>query len=345
MSPPQPRIVIINSTLGFQQSATHGCEPSPLHHWGWPPGMGDKILVHSKTRFGIVSRYRLGFDIRLLFLTLKSLQSHASGVYLVTPPDLLKAVPLVKRLFPKKPLVGWTWTAADVKRDLKILRHFDGVLALTDGAYSELSEQGFGSRGALGIWGCPQAAYRPKDAQASDLPQTYDIGIFGLSKRDWGTINAVAADDQFTVAVSKRVQEKLQAGRHITALEVSGPGNFSQALRSCAACLIPICKGEEEPVGYTNLIESLHCGTPVVIPRHSTIPRRVLSLPGVFTYLASDSGSLHHAIESAKIEGRDPARRRLIMESADQHLSGEKMRAQLQKWFGTATTEQRPHMS
>src|SRR6266700_181136 len=125
-------IVVVNSTVAARLAMWKDEQISPIHYWGYCPREEDTLLRHGLNRYEIVLRHRLcgGTDPRVLARTFWELARGAQGVYCVTQPDLLRAVALLKRIFPKRPFATWVWTAREAQQNAHCLRFCDHVFSL-----------------------------------------------------------------------------------------------------------------------------------------------------------------------------------------------------------------------
>lgn len=320
-------IVIVNSTLPVRRAMAPNGDFSPIHYWGYEPRPHDHLLSHKLNRYEIVFRHRVcgGTDLRLLVQTLWWLARGATGVYCVTHPDLMRAVPLLKKLFPSKSFVTWIWTPREVREYASSLRLCDHVFSLTDLGLKELKRLGLAGKCSLGIWGCSPEFYEAK--VGVHYPPIYDLLFLGLISRDAELVKLLSAMNEFTIAATTQSIATLGATCRIREMPCNSRGDLIRTIQSARATLVPLKAGDREPTGLTNVIESLLCGTAVVISDCSVIPEQVLSLPGVYRYKAGCVEScrqvIYRVLENAQHEGSRSA----IKRAAAVVLNGQSLRA------------------
>jgi glycosyltransferase involved in cell wall biosynthesis len=328
-------IVCVNSTLAGQAALIARGVVSPIHGWGFDGTSADRVFAHGRSRLEVLLRSRFeGFDLRVTArLAIALLRGHR-GVYLVTPLDVLRAVPLLTRLFPRARFVTWIWTADDVPRYRPLLERCFHVFCLTDGAFTALEQAGLGEHGSLQIWGTD-----PRYYACDDWPEAqYDVALLGLTHRDLELATRAAAATGLKVVTT---EEGLRAAGWGTdgsrgsaaAFAVVKPAAHEEVVRifqRSRVSWIPLRAGDRQPTGYTNLAESLLAGTPVVIGDSSTLPREVLALPGVFRYRVGELASLVDETRRALAAGAaGPAYRRSIRLAASRLLNGAALRNSL----------------
>lgn len=279
------RFVYVNSTLRARERLQPGGALSPLHYWGYFPQPDDAVLGHRLNRVEITLRARLGgIDPSVFLHTCRHLARGATGIYLVTQPDLWQALPLLRKMFPTRRFVTWAWMDWEVDRHLHELRVCDHVLCLTEGAKRRLDELDLGAQSSLAIWGAPPAYYALENTVETDT----DVLIAGLVSRDVALMRSALGRRRFTALISEQSFQKLgfdRAGDEgVAVARFDTRAAIITAFRRARVSWIPLLREDPYPSGYTNLVESLLCGTAVVIGDTSGIPQRVLSLPGVFRY-------------------------------------------------------------
>jgi hypothetical protein len=314
-APVRPPIICVNSTLAAQTGFVAGGAISPIHLWGLKLQPDDALLGHSFTRFEIVLRSRIrGLDLRLLYSVLIELLRGKRRIYLVSVPDLQMALPLIRWMCPPVYIVTWAWISQDIKRNLRQLRACDHVFCLTEGALDAMVEVGLGSRASLQLWGSDPSYY----ASEPFLEHQFDVCLLGQTLRDFPCAIAAVAQGRFTVSTSARVVCALQSVqmssdsfKDLTVLPSETHADVVAIFHRARVSWIPLLPGDEQPTGYTNLAESLLCGTPVVIADSSNIPSQVLSLPGVYRYRTGDANDLvtktHEALAASRLPGRTKA--------------------------------------
>jgi hypothetical protein len=324
-------IIVVNSTVAARREMAVDGLISPIHFWGYPPTNGDTLLCNRRNRYEIVFRHRVckGTDLRVLFQTLWRLKRGASGLYLVTQPDLMRALPLLKRMFPNKPIATWAWTPREVRSNARYLQFADHVFSLTTAGVAELEKIGLTGRCSLGLWGCDPAFY--KLVESAVPPVVNDLLFFGLVSRDVDLIRRLAGHGKFTIATSKRSIAVVGAGLGLNQVDADSNSDLVRAIHSSHVSLVPLKANEPEPTGFTNLIESLLCGTSVVITSDSIIPDEALNLPGVHRYRAGDLESFRNACQVAVTSNKAPGRRNEIQKAASLVLNGKKLYSEIRR--------------
>lgn len=325
------RSVVVNSTVRAYRSriSESGEEISPLHYWGYEPQANDYLLGHRQTRFEILLRHYItgGVDPCVFLKTIFGLVRGSRALYLVTQPDLIKTLPLLRRLFPRIAIITWVWTAREAIQWNRYLMHCSHILALTEPAKYQLSLLGLGERSSLAIWGCDPHYYTQGYSHESQQQVTTEAIFIGLTKRDLELVRCAALDGRFQVRVGQKSFSLLGALPNTVICNLNSRKGLLDALYGSNVSLIPLLPGEPDPAGYTNLVESLLCGTAVVIADSSTIPEVVLSLPGVYRYRTSDPSSFLDTLALAVRESAVDGRRIHIRTCAAGLLNGSRLRS------------------
>jgi hypothetical protein len=327
-------IVVINSTVAARREMWTDGQMSPIHYWGYVPGPADTLLCTRQNRYEIVFRHRVckGTDPRVLLQTIWRLKRGALGVYVVTQPDLMRAIPLVKRLFPSKPVATWIWTPHEARANARYLKASDHVFSLTNTGVDELRKLGMNGRCSLGLWGCDPGFYQLEEKSRPVI--AHDLLFFGLVCRDVELVRRLAGTGEFTIATAKRSVAAIGAGLGLKEFEADSKAGLLRAIHSAHASLVPLLPGDPEPTGFTNVIESLLCGTSVVIADCSIIPEEALGLPGVHRFRAGDLDSFRSVCRQAVIENQQPGRRDEIRRRAAAVLDGSKLNAEIRRVMG-----------
>jgi glycosyltransferase involved in cell wall biosynthesis len=330
-----PPIICVNSTLAGQSALERDGIVSPLHQWGFYPEAQDVVLCHRLTRLGILMRAKLGgLDIRLLVQVMWKLLKGSRRIYLVTAPDLLPALPVLKRLFPRIRVVAWVWTAGDVEQHWRQWQACDHVFCLTEGALEVFRSRGQGERATLQYWGVDPGYYM---TGATDSRRD-DVALLGQSHRDFALALDAAALGGFRMVVTRHVRQAMLRTSASTTLPkqmtIAAAGSHRDVVelfRQSAVSWVPLFADDLNPTGYTNLAESLLSGTPVVIADNSVIPRRVLELPGVYRYHAGDAADLVEKTCTAIMNGRQrPETAAQIRSAAETLLGGHALRSSVE---------------
>lgn len=329
-------IIIINSNVPARLRMCSDGKISPHHHLGYVPKMNDTLLWNRQNRYEITFRHKFckGTDPRVVVQTIWGLMRGAKGVYSVSQPDVMRAIPLLKRLFPKKPIATWIWTAREARANEQYLRPCDHVFALTNQGLEELKELGLGGRCSLGILGCDPGAYYLAEGNRPEVES--DFIFFGLTSRDVQLVRKLVAADEFSILAPKQSIAAIGSGLGLKEVKANSHAELLQSIYSAWACLVPLTANEPEPAGYTNLTESLLCGTSVVIADSSIIPKEVLNLAGVHRYRAGDLDSLQNTCRQAVAENKQPGRRDEIRRQAAQVLNGRRLNAEILQVLGLA---------
>ena len=328
----EPRIqpiVCVNSTLSDQAGRVSSGAVSPIHLWGFRELPHDAVLCHRLNRYEVVLRSRIrGLDLGLLVAVLHRLLRGYRRIYLVSVPDLLVVLPLIKQLFPSVRIVTWAWIGDDVTSNLAYLRACEHVFCLTEGAVTQMEKEGLGHRASLELWGADPSYYSIDVSR----DRCFDVSLLGQTLRDLESAVAAMALGGFTVATTERVMRSL--GPHFpTACAPSGlsvvraetHGEVVELFQRSRVSWIPLKRGDLQPTGYTNLAESLLCGTPVVIADSSTIPSQVLALPGVHLYRTGDVNDLVMKTREALATGLSPDYAERIRIAAARLLDGRQL--------------------
>ena len=332
VSPAQPAptrspIVCVNSTLAAQAGFVAGGAISPIHAWGLRTQPHDSVLGHGFSRFGIVLRSRIkGLDLRLLCAVLVLLLRGRRRIYLVSVPDLQVALPLIRLLFPSVRIVTWAWIAADVSNNRRQLKACDHVFCLTEGALEQMTLEGLGSRASLQLWGSDPFYYTGVPRREA----AFDVCLLGQTLRDFPCALAAMKLAGFSVATSERVMRGLRNQLHdgavmptLSVLPSESHADVVSIFHSARVSWIPLLLGDEQPTGYTNLAESLLCGTPVVIADSSSIPSAVLSLPGVYRYRTGDAADLAAKTHEALAASSQPSYSQKVRDTSAALLDGQ----------------------
>ena len=316
------KIIYINSTLPARKQMSTDFDVSPLHNWGYMPRRGDSVLANRSNRLEIVTRAKLhGLDVFLLLSTILLLLTGRQGLYVVTQPDLRLAFPIIRKLFPTIPIVSWVWTAEEARKWHVHYKHCTQVLCLTEPARRELIRAGLkDSQCTFALWGVDPTVY---SSIPCDVP-LYDVLFFGITGRDINLTRKAINLSCHHFAISDRAATMLQIdeGQRISVLRnLSGHQAIVKMITSSRVVWIPLLD-QPDPAGFTNLVESLLCGTSVVINDTSTIPSDALSLPGVFKYQVGNVESLLDATKSAIRASYSKGYRQRVRDAAVAKLNG-----------------------
>jgi len=324
-------IVYVNSTLGPWKELYHAGEFSPLHFWGYKPEPDDTVLQIKQDRLSIKLRsYIHGFDFAVAWKTYKSLRRGARAIYLVTTPDLLSGLPFLRKRYPGVPILTWAWTEQNVLKQWRVLSKLEHTFCLTEGAKAVFDARNATDKASFHLWGADPTLFRRKETH----PQQFDLNFLGLSRRDVSLVNRLLSCDSYRMLTTARVAQSLDASTSTNPqITVKSLGNFSElcsALHQSSASLIPIHANDNQPSGYTNLVESLLCGTPVITARESLMPRAALTAQGVYLYQAGDLESLRKTVREAVLFGQNQENRKAIAEAASKLFNGESLRQAIQ---------------
>ena len=330
-------IVCINSTVPVRRRMRHDGRITPLHYWGYAPGPNDVLLAHRINRVEITLRYKLGgLDPDVLLRTCWHLARGAAGVFVVTQPDIWQALPLLRRLFPRQRLVCWVWMDWEVDRYLNRLRVCDHVICATEGAKTRLDAAGMANRASFEIWGCDPQHYRLSLA----LPVDRDVIMVGLTNRDEAIMNAAIALNRYsiraTIATVKAIGAVTGNDARIEVMRIETETDLVTAFHRSRVTWIPLKADEPYLSGITNVIESLLCGTAVVIGDTSRISEEVLRLPGVFRYRTGSLADFVRATDAALEYMRQSEARSDIAKAASQVLNGIRLGQTIRRSLGFA---------
>lgn len=324
-------VICVNSTVPARRAMQQDAVLSPLHHWGYVPGANDMALAHRLNRFEITLRARLGgVDPWVLWRTWRGLARGARAVFLVTQPDLLRALPWLRRRFPDRRLVAWIWMDWEVDLHLDALRACDHVLCLTPGAQSRLAATGLGARASFVLWGAAPDYYQTTDRREPDA----DVLIAGITGRDTALLQAGIDLGRYRVCLSRFAARPLRTGPREILVDLDTQAGLLAAQQRCRVAWIPTLAQDRYPSGLTNLVESLLGGMAVVVPRETRIPEPYLTLPGVFRHRAGDAVDFLRQTDAALSFARQPGARELIARAAAAALAGADLRATVRQGLG-----------
>lgn len=325
------RIICVNSTLPTRDQLTSDGQSGGFHEWGLRPKTGDVIYAHDLTRFGVVGRSKIsGLDIPILFKVLVQLVKGGKSLYLVTQPDLMIALPFLRRLFRSTPMITWAWSKEEVEENARSLAACSHVFCLTQGAVDEMNKRGLGEKASLQLMGGNPSYYQ----NVGQGEKQYDISFLGLTKRDVAVAEQAAKQAGYSIVSTKTAMKRVPGALADVNLTVADPGTHRDMLavhRQAKVGWIPLRPGEVEPAGYTNLVESLLTGVPIVISDSSILPEEILTLPGVYRYKAGSAGSLVEQTNAAMAYGEDAANREKIQAVSAQVLNGVALRENVEK--------------
>lgn len=328
------KIICVNSTVPVRRRMRRDGRISPLHYWGYAPAESDVLLAHRVNRVEITLRHRLGgLDPWVFVRTCWHLLRGAEGVFLATQPDLWQVLPWLKRWFPRRRFVVWVWMDWEVDRHLARLRGCDLVLCATPGAKQRLDAAGLADRASYVVWGCDPGYYQHGEALSADT----DALIAGLTNRDTALLQHGLTLARFSVLVTREAARVL--GRAADSppgrlLEVETEDDMRRAYQRCRVTWIPIKADDPYMSGLTNLIESLLCGTAVVLSDATRIPADYLALPGVFLHRTGDATDFIARTEAALAFMHAPGARARIAAAAAAVLNGRTLQQTVRRAFG-----------
>jgi hypothetical protein len=307
---------------------------SPIHYWGYEPQTEDRLIAHRLTRLEIVFRHKFcrGTDPRVVMQVLNALRSGCQGVYCVTQPDLMFAIPMIRRLFPKAKIATCIWTDWEARQHAPRLRYADHVFSLTDVGLRELLELGFEGHCSLGLWGCDPNFYSLP--AADPRPVETDLLFFGLVSRDLDLVRALLGKRRFSVSAPAGAARLFGTESDIRVVNADSTLGLVRTIHSAKVSLIPLRSDDPQPTGFTNLTESLLCGTSVVIADSTLIPAEALRLPGVYKYVPGDLESFENSIANAVAEAERPGRRHEIRQAAAKVLNGVQLNSEIRRVLG-----------
>lgn len=315
------RILCVNSTLAARKNMVKDDWASEFHDWGFQALEGDKIYCHRIARLPIVVRARIkGLDGEILCRVTARLLAGYRSLYLVTQPDLLIVLPLLKRICPRLQIVTWVWTAEEAIVWRKQLAPCHHIFCLTNDALEQLNAFGWQGRASLQLLGANPQSYAPSSA-----PLDYDIAFLGITSRDMNVVRPVLQQGSFRVVTTQKGISQSSQPDLKDFMTVLNPATHSEMVNifnRSKVSWIPLLPDKKETAGYTNMVESLLSGVPVVIADSSILPQAVLALPGVFLYRAGDADSFLEQTHVALEQGSPLPRRQQIREAAAQVLNG-----------------------
>lgn len=287
------RICFVNSYLNGRET---DCDQGlyPRHHlWGAdsleahgydvkivPSGSAEPIYRFAR-EIGRLTRFRFGNpeqELRIL-----GLLRGADAIYVVTSTDIfwLAGLRALKLITAK--LVVWRytpvmqtskWKPLGITRGAAFLTGFDGIMCLTD--KTALSYRPIAPRALVKRidWGA--------DLKMFSLPPRSDQGEYflccGRTGRDFETLIKAAREINFPVRmiIANESLSSLNIPANVTI--VGGPktclddrgisyAQLKEQYANARAVLIPRLPDENETSGYTNLLEALAVGKPVIMTR------------------------------------------------------------------------------
>lgn len=324
-------VICVNSTVPARRAMQRDGALSPLHHWGYIPTAHDLALAHRLNRIEITLRARLGgLDPWVWWRTWRGLARGAQAVFLVTQPDLLPALPWLRRRFPDRRIVAWTWMDWEVDRHLAALRACDHVLCLTPGARARLENAGLGARATFVVWGADPTYYQ----MAARREPEADVLIAGITQRDLALLQSGIDAGRYRICLSRTAARPLRAGPRETLVDLDTRAGLLAAQQRCRVAWIPTHAPDRYPSGLTNLVESLLGGMAAVVTAETRIPEPYLVLPGVFRHRAGDAADFLLQTEAALALARRPGARDHIARAAAAALDGSALRATVRAALG-----------
>lgn len=330
-------VICVNSTLPVRRAMRRDGHVSPLHHWGYEPQPGDIPLAHRLTRVGITLRARMGgLDFRVLAQTYHHLNRGAQGVFLVSQPDLWAALPWLRRRFPQKRFVTWVWMDWEVERHLARLAVCDHVLCLSPEAKHRFDAAGLGDRSSYVVWGCDPTHYRA----TANLETDFDVLVSGLTSRDQPLMRQALSGGRYRALIIGGPAAALGAGIAgcTTLAGFDREQTFIDTYHRASVSWLPLVPHDPYLPGFTNLIESLLCGTAVVISDCTRIAAPHLRLPGVFLHRTGDLPDFLRATEAALAFARAPGQRAAIARAAAEVFHGRELARTARRALGLAAT-------
>jgi glycosyltransferase involved in cell wall biosynthesis len=326
------KVVCVNSTLPVRRAMRRDGRISPLHYWGYEPGADDVLLAHRINRVEIRLRWLLGgLDPVVLARTVWHLARGADALFLATQPDLWQALPWLRRCFPQTRIVCWVWMDWEVDRYLARLRACDHVLCATPEAKRRLDAAGLADRATYVIWSCAAGHYALPAAVNPD----HDALVAGLTNRDRTMIDHALARGRYRVLLTTETARGFPSRPATTSvMKIDTEHAMATAYGRCRVTWIPLRADEPYMSGLTNLIESLYCGTPVVLGDTSRMPADYRTLPGVFLYRTGDAADFVRATDAAIAFGEEPGARARVATAAATRLDGAALFATVRRLLG-----------
>lgn len=315
-------IIYVNSTLVSERSYSEDGLFSPIHYWGYMPKENDRFYGASQQPLDILLRAYItkNIDYGIAIKVIRDLIYGFKSIYLVSMPDLLKAVPSIKKKFPDVKIVTWAWLPEELTSYYSAYAQCEHIFCLTELALKKCQEMGLNSKASLQIWGTDPSYYDCEPVMAE-----FDVCLLGRVGRDIQIVAEAIQKYPFSLCTTELVANRIKNPQLLSKFNVINTSTHQQVIRllykSRVAC-IPLYAGNVYPTGYTNLIESLLCGTAVVIADSSTIPTSVISLPGVYLYKTGCVKSLIEKINNALKDSHQPCFRNMIKAQASELLNG-----------------------
>jgi glycosyltransferase involved in cell wall biosynthesis len=195
----------------------------------------------------------------------------ASGNLLLAPLaarlGLLRA-PIIAWIY--KPLEPFSWrTLRGLYSSRFILRGYNGWLALTPGVETWLRRELPAARTRRVVWTSDTNYYPP-----SSGPGAYFLAS-GVTQRDFATLLAAARSVDFPFTIIGPAEWQPRAPGNVT-WKTRDPGQphatvdddqLRELYHNARAVLIPLQPDPNDASGFTNLLEAIACGRPVVMTR------------------------------------------------------------------------------
>lgn len=304
-------MIYINSTLEAQRIRAGGTHNHSIHYWSYTPTELDTILCHKINRYEIKLRsYLKTWDPLTSWKVLRDYRLSDGNIYLVTQPDFIRWLPLIRRSNPSAKLITWVWTPDEVKSWKKYLKACNLILCLTDAALLSCNEHDLGGAAELGLWECDIA-----ELPDLDLDPKYDVALTGISERNVPLTQETLIRHSLTSLCSKSAHE-LYRDVGSTLVDDANPKGLFSVYSNCKSCLVLTKQFDPRPVGYTNISEALLSGCPIITESDSTIPSSVKALPGYLEYQRGNAQSLAEMIEECLNLGSDLTARQNIKSKA-----------------------------
>ena len=326
-------IIYINSTLIAEEKYSEDGLFSPIHYWGYKPKDKDKFYGASQKPLDVILKAYItkGLDYGIITNVFRDLICGFSSIYLVSMPDLLGAIPYIKKIFPDTKVVTWAWLPEELTKYYFAYAECEHIFCLTELAFKKSQEMGFSSRASLQIWGTDPSYY-----DRALIPAEFDVCLLGRVGRDTQIVAEATQKYPISICTTELVANRIKSPQLVSRFNIINTSTHQQVIKllhKSRVAWIPLCAGNIYPTGYTNLIESLLCGTAVVIADSSTIPTSVLSLPGVYLYKTGCVESLLEQTQRALKDSNQTGFRNMIKAGSCQLLNGHKLHESIINYF------------
>jgi len=324
--------IIVNSVLAFKSQCGEHSSLGRFDFWGWRPSKNDCLIMHRVERWAILVRYFLkGLDLPVCIKLFRALKTKKyQSVYIVTTPDVLRALPWFKKRFPSVKFAVWTWEIAGARGDCPHILSADAIFCLTEGGYHWIQNQVQQHKKTDRTAAMPDVRLsvigaQPIILQADANPRKYEVALVGNNQRCIEDAIPALQDVRGRIVAASQYRDRIagevsDSDQRIDWVDGADFEACFDAFKSSEVSWIPLYLQEPNAHGYTGFAASLMCGASALIADSTVIPRHLLALPGAVAYqagLPSDLKSKHQA----EIARRSKSYITKILEKANQEFS------------------------